>query len=168
MQAVRFPPTPDFAVVFDDWSTVVSAPPPPAVPPAAAYSRWVLLKPLAKSNHPPEERGADLVKRMVAAKMTKADAIFAQDVLDREHGLFNADGSPTLLFLPCRTTALCFRANYLGSLQLPGGSENFLFQRAGGHEVVMFVWNDQPVTETVYLGERTDVTAINLWENKPD
>ncbi len=132
--------------------------------PATAFSRWVLLKPLAKSKHTAEERGADLVKRMVAAKMNRADAIFAQDVLDKEHGLLNPDGSPTLLFLPWRTTALALQgASYLGSFQLPGGSRNFLFQRDGRKDVVMFVWNDQPVTETIYLGTETEVTAINLW-----
>lgn len=128
------------------------------------YAKWILLKPLAKSKHTPEERGADLVKRMVAAKMTKADAIFAQDVLDPEHGLLNTDGSPTLLFLPWRTTALALQgANFLGSFQLPQGSRNFLFQRDGREDVVMFIWNPEPVEETIYLGESTEVTAINLW-----
>ncbi len=132
--------------------------------PKTAYSRWVLLKPLAKSKYSAEERGADLVKRMVAAKMNRADAIFAQDVLDKERGLLNPDGSPTLLFLPWRTTALALQgASYLGSFPLAGGSRNFLFQRDGRKDVVMFVWNDQPVTETIYLGAETEVTAINLW-----
>lgn len=132
--------------------------------PPTAYSKWILLKPLAKSKHTPEERGADLVKRMVAAKMTNPNAIFAQDVLDPEHGLLNPDGSPTLLFLPWRTTALALQgANFLGSFQLPQGSQNFVFQRDGREDVVMFVWNPEPVEETIYLGESTEVTAINLW-----
>jgi hypothetical protein len=131
---------------------------------STAYNRWVLLKPLAKTQHTPEQRGEDLVKRMVAAKMSGADAIFVQDVLDEEHGLLNPDGSPTLLYLPWRTTALALQgAKYLGSLQMPGGSRNFLFQREGRKDVVMFIWNDEPVTETIYLGEATEFTAINLW-----
>ncbi len=132
--------------------------------PKTASDRWVLLRPLSKSQHTTKERGEDLVKRMVAAKMTNPEAIFAEDVLDEECGLLNPDGSPTLLFLPWRTTALALRgAKYLGSLQLPAGSRNFLFQREGQKDVVMFIWNDQPVTETVYLGDATEVTAINLW-----
>ncbi len=132
--------------------------------PNSLYQKWVVLKPLAKSKHTPEERGEDLVKRMVAAKMGKPDAIFAYDVLDEEYGLLNPDGSPTLLFLPWRTTALALQgARYLGSLPLAGGSRNFLFESEGRKDVVMFIWNEERVTESVYLGEPTEVTAINLW-----
>jgi hypothetical protein len=122
--------------------------------------RWVLLKPLAKSKHEPEERSADLVKRMVAAKIGGADAIFAYDVFDAEYGLMHRNGSPTLLFLPWRTTALALQgAEYLGSFNLTGNSENFAFSR--GDEVVLVVWNDKPTIEKVYLGEK--VTATDVW-----
>jgi hypothetical protein len=46
---------------------------------------------------------------------------------------------------------------------LPSGSRNYLFERDGREDAVMFVWNDQPVEERIYLGEPTTVTAINLW-----
>jgi len=132
--------------------------------PPTAYARWVLLKPLARSQYTPEERGADLLKRMVAAKLTKADAIFARNVLDEEHGLLNPDGSPTLLFLPWRNTALALQgSHYLGSLELQGGSKNFLFEREGRDDAVMFVWNDEPTVETILLGDSSTVKAINLW-----
>ncbi|MCA9068245.1 MAG: hypothetical protein KDA84_04945, partial [Planctomycetaceae bacterium] len=79
-------------------------------------------------------------------------------------GLLNSDGSPTLLFLPWRTTALALQgASFLGTFQLPNGSRNFVFQRDGREDVVMFIWNSEPVEETIYLGESTEVTAINLW-----
>lgn len=133
-------------------------------PPKAVYQKWALIKPLARSKHSSEERGEDLVKRMVAAKLSRPDAIFAYDVLDEEYGLLNADGSPTLLFLPWRTTALALQgASYMGSLPLAGGSKNFLFECEGRNDVVMFLWNEQNVTESVYLGEPTGLTAINLW-----
>ncbi len=127
--------------------------------------RWVLLKPLARSDSEPEVRGGDLVKKMVAAKFGEADAIFAYDVFDAEHGLLNANGSPTLLFLPWRTTAIALQgAEFLGSFQMPNGSQNFAFARAD--EVVLIVWNDSgtddaPVVEELYLGE--EVTATNVW-----
>ena len=125
--------------------------------------RWVLIRPLPRhAKYSQEERGTDLVKRMVAAKIGGAEAIFAADVFDPEHGLLHPDGSPTLLFLPWRTTALALRgAEFLGSLQLPGGSRNYLFSRDG--EAVMVIWNDEPTVEEVYLGPRESVVATDVW-----
>jgi hypothetical protein len=65
------------------------------------------------------------------------------------------DGTPRELLLPWRTTAkLLGGAEYLGSIHLPGGSENQLFRR--DKDVVMIVWNAQPTTETLYLGEQIE------------
>lgn len=129
------------------------------------YPRWVLIKPLSRTL-PPEVRGADLVKRMVAAKFGGAEAIFATNVFHADHGLLQSSGSPTVLFLPWRITALSLQAaEFLGSFDLPGGSTNFAFSRDG--EVVLFVWNeDAPVAEEVYLGERGRVVVVDLWGGK--
>ena len=55
--------------------------------------------------------------------------------------------------MPWRTTALALAGTeYLGSLQLPGGSTNHVFAR--GDDVVMVVWNDEPTEEVMYLGDR--------------
>jgi len=121
--------------------------------------RWVLIKPLPKSEYTPEERGSDLVKRMVAAKIGGAEAIFAADVFDEEFGLLQAGGSPTLLFLPWRTTALALQgAEYLGSFVLPEHSENFIFARRD--EAVFVIWNKVEVEEELFLGEDAIVMDV--------
>jgi hypothetical protein len=123
--------------------------------------RWVLLKPLAKSQYSAEERGSDLVKRMVAAKIAGAEAIFAIDVFDEEHGLMRPEGAPTPLFLPWRTAALALReAEFLGSFTLPGGSQNYLFAHEGQGQAVMIAWNDAPVVEEVYLGNQISISDV--------
>jgi len=125
--------------------------------------RWVLLKPLARSKHSLEERGSDLVKRMVAAKIGDAEGIFAYNVFDPEHGLLNENGSPTRLFLPWRTVALALRnAKYMGSLTLPNNSTNHVFFRNG--KAIMVVWNEEPVTEELFLGE--NVSEVDVWGMK--
>lgn len=126
----------------------------------SGHVRWVLLRPLPKSKHTPEERGRDLVKRMVAAKVGGAEAIFADDVFDPQHGLLNRNGSPALLYLPWRTTALALQGTeYLGSVGMPGGSQNHLFVREG--EAVFVLWSDKKRTEELYLGE--NVQIVNIW-----
>jgi len=126
----------------------------------AAVQRWVLLRPLSRSQHSLEERGADLVKRMVAAKIGGADAIFAADVFDPEYGLLNQNGSPTLLFLPWRSTALALQGSeFIGSINMPGGSKNYAFARS--NEVVLIVWNEEATTEEIFLGDQ--VSTMNVW-----
>eukprot|EP00913_Durusdinium_trenchii_P028278 g26506.t1 len=126
---------------------------------SSSLNRWVLLRPLPKSKHSPEDRGRDLVQRMVAAKIGGAEAIFAADIFDEEYGLLNKNGSPALLYLPWRTTALALQGTeYLGSVGMPGGSENHLFVRDG--EAVFVLWSEKPRTEELYLGENVRVTTI--------
>ena len=121
---------------------------------------WVVLKPLPESGAAIEKRATDLAKRMLAAKVGRADAIFAWDVFDTEYGLLHRDGSPKPLFLPWRTTSLSLQgAEYLGSLQLGGGSTNYAFTRDG--EAYLFIWNDKGATEEIALGEH--VTVSDLW-----
>ncbi|MFV1964791.1 MAG: hypothetical protein ACC628_05170 [Pirellulaceae bacterium] len=122
--------------------------------------RWVGLDPLSKDEYGLRTRAKDLVVRMLAAKMGKADGIFIPDPFDPKRGLMNEDGSPGPLLLPWRTTALMTSGTeYLGSIQLPQGSRNHVF--AKGNEATMFVWNDNPVRETLYLGEH--VSQFDLW-----
>ena len=72
----------------------------------------------------------------------------------------NADGSPGELFVPWRTTAMLIGGTeYLGPLQLPGGSTGHVFAKGG--RAVMAVWGDRPATERVFLGE--DVEQIDVW-----
>jgi len=140
--------------------------------------RWVVIEPLSKDDYPIDVRATDLVRRMIAAKIHGADAIFCPDPFGTERGLLGDDGTPGELLFTWRTTArMLGGATYLGSLQLPQGSPNQLFAR--GDDVVMVVWNDPPAVggygigtyppprgappteEILYLGE--DVRQIDLW-----
>ena len=127
--------------------------------------RWVVIEPLAKDDYPIDVRATDLVRRMIAAKIHGADAIFCPDPFGTERGLLGDDGTPGELLFTWRTTARTLGgATYLGSLQLPNGSPNQIFAR--GDDVVMVVWNDPqagapPTEEILYLGE--DVRQIDLW-----
>ncbi|MCH7687543.1 MAG: hypothetical protein IH899_12825, partial [Planctomycetes bacterium] len=122
--------------------------------------RWILLQPLPRSKHNAEERGADLARKMVAAKIGGADGIFAYDVFDEEFGLLERNGAPSPLFLPWRTIAMALHdVEYLGSFNLPGGSDNFAF--AHENEVILIVWNSKPKTERVFLGE--DIIVTDIW-----
>jgi hypothetical protein len=97
-------------------------------------------------------RGSELVRRMVAAKVLGADAIIVSNPFHDEAGLMHVNGMPGELLLPWRTTAVMLAgAEYLGQIQLPEGSENFVFLRPDG-QVVMVVWRPQPAEEILHLG----------------
>ena len=122
--------------------------------------RWVVLEPLPKDGYAAEVRAGDLARRMLAAKIEGADGIFVPEIFSTDHGLMNDDGTVGDLLLPCRTTALALAgAKYIGSVNLPGNSENRIFDRDG--EIVMVVWNDRPTAERLYLGD--DVRQLDLW-----
>ncbi len=122
--------------------------------------RWVSLKPLARSQYALDDRVQDLVTRILSAKLGGADGIFMPTPFDREHGLMNTDGTPGELLLPWRTVALQISGKeFLGSIRLPSGSENYIL--ADEKEAVMIVWNDRPTKETVFLGH--DVRQIDVW-----
>ena len=124
-----------------------------------AAERWVLIKPLPKTGYTPQERGSDLVKTMVEAKIGGADKIFADDVLDEETGLLSRGGAPSLLYLPWRTTAMALQgAEFIGSFLLPEGSRNYAFSRKG--EVAIVIWNHETVDEDLFLGDESVVTDV--------
>ncbi len=125
--------------------------------------QWIVLEPLAKTNYSLQSRANDLVRRMVSAKIHGAEAVFIPDPFDPACGLMNTDGTPGELFLPWRTTALLLSgADYVGSIQLPGGSQNRIFAR--GDSATMIVWNQEPVEEILYLGEH--VQQVDLWSRR--
>jgi hypothetical protein len=123
--------------------------------------RWVLIEPLSRRDYDLETRCRDLVEQMLAGKIHGADAIFMARPFDDDRGLMTERGEPSELLLPWRTTAsLLGAAQYLGSLQLPGGSHNRAFETPSG-EVVIVVWSDEPTQEIVHLGE--GVRVIDVW-----
>ena len=150
---------------------------------SSGFARWVLLgpKPRTLSVNPRAQRrnldarAADLLRRIVAARIGKAEVVFAGDVFHPRTGLLREDGSPGELFLPWRTAAIALRdSEYLGSFRLPNRSPNHVFARrhaagddelaAAFDEAVVFVWNDQRTREAIALGP--DLHQINLWGQK--
>ncbi|MFW6114572.1 MAG: hypothetical protein ACOC7K_02430 [bacterium] len=124
---------------------------------------WVTLRPLPRDRYDTHSRARDLILRMITAKVNGMDAIFAGDVLHPSRGLVNPDGTPNELFLPWRIASrMLSDAEYLGSLQLPHGSPNHVFARDG--KAILAVWNQNAVTESIYLGE--DVVQIDPWGRK--
>ncbi len=81
--------------------------------------RWLSIQPLPRGEYSIETRAADLIRRMVAARMAGANAVFIARPFDNDSGLMNADGTPSDLFLPWRTAAAALSgAQHLGSLRL--------------------------------------------------
>jgi hypothetical protein len=137
-----------------------------AMPRGNSAKRWVTIEPPPKraagqaSAAAYESRATDFVRRLVAAKVSGADAIIVAKPFNDESGLMRANGMPAELLLPWRTTAAMLGgARYIGQMQLPNGSENRIFLRGDG-QVVMVVWNHEPTREVLYLGEH--VQQIDL------
>ncbi|GAB6167381.1 hypothetical protein JCM19992_33810 [Thermostilla marina] len=129
------------------------------------HETWTAIDPLDRDGYPLEVRVRDLVERMMAAKMNGADVSFLVDPINNRRGLFLGDGTPTELYLPWRTTALVLSGcRYVGSMRLPGGSENRIFRRKD--QAVMVLWNRRPTLEELYLGE--DARQFDVWgRNRP-
>ncbi|MEN1678351.1 MAG: hypothetical protein AAGJ46_02075 [Planctomycetota bacterium] len=134
---------------------------------AADRKLWVLIEPAVDETvHVTQgeqhtSRVREFVEQIVVAKRHGADAIFAPDPFSGKHGLMTPEGKPGELLLPWRTSAMLLSgAQFMGHLQLPGGSQNWLFRRADG-QVVMVLWNTTPAEETLYLGD--DIMAYDVW-----
>ncbi|MDX1965904.1 MAG: hypothetical protein SFV23_01925 [Planctomycetaceae bacterium] len=126
----------------------------------AQVQRWVLLRLSQLSGANVSEKAGQLARLMVAAKTGGAERIFVDDVYNNEHGLLHEDGSPRELFIPWRTTALLLQdASYLGAFAFPQASPNAVFAKDG--QVTVIVWNDEPTTESLYLG--VDPVELDLW-----
>ena len=132
----------------------------PATNLSGTVQRWVILRPLPRTEYDVEIRAKDLVERMLTAKIQDANLVFITQPFSTEYGLMNDDGTPGDLLLPWRTTArLISGTQYIGSINLPNGSHNYIFGR--GSEAVMVVWNEKPTTETIFLGD--EIQQIDLW-----
>jgi hypothetical protein len=122
--------------------------------------RWVTLQPLERDKHGVDVRAADLVRRMMAAKIHGADGIFLSDPFDAQRGLFDKKGLPDPLFLAWRTTALALGGGkHLGGIDLPGRSPNEVFARCD--DAVMVVWSKEPREEALYLGDQP--RQVDVW-----
>jgi hypothetical protein len=130
---------------------------------SAGIARWVVLETLPREGHPPSERIAHLVDRVVTAKMHGAEAIFVADPLDPERGLIARTGSPSELFLPWRTTALALGGTtYAGDLDLPRGNQIHCF--GGNGQYVGLINGGKPGKDWVYLGP--ELRMLDIWGNR--
>lgn len=131
------------------------------LPARAGMTRWVLIEPLPAETYNLQTRARDLVDQMIAAKIFGADAAFAAKPFDEKHGLMTPRGTPGELLLPWRTTStLLSGSTFLGTLELPGGSKNRLFETPEG-DVLMIVWNGRTTREVIHLGD--DVRVVDVW-----
>jgi hypothetical protein len=154
--------TPDPALTLEKFEAFVSR------PRQGSTLRWITIEPPPRPDEPPPDaqeelnsRATDFVRKLVAAKEHGIDAIMISRPFDDKNGLMRSNGMPAELLLPWRTTATMLGgAKYLGSIQLPGGSENRNFLRPDGR-VVMVVWNAEPNQEELFLGN--DVEQIDVW-----
>lgn len=108
-----------------------------------------------------DDRVREFVQQMVTAKMHGAQGVFVANPFSGPKGVMKLDGTPGELFLPWRTTAhLLGGCTYLGHIQLPNDSTNQIFATRDD-QIVMIVWNDEPTTERLYLGE--SIHIVDVW-----
>ena len=143
------------ALTSDEIATYLDSPKRPDV------KRWALVEPLDRRHYDLETRTQDMVQQMLACKINGADGIFIAKPFDDERGIMSDVGTPGELLLPWRTTAsLLSGAKYLGSIRMPQGSENRVFEKPDG-EVFMVVWNSSAQDEILYLGDNTRI--VDVW-----
>lgn len=124
------------------------------------HSRWVALDPLPNDRYSLLDRTRDLTERMVVVKKFGAQAAFVTEPFDSRRGIFNSDGSIGELLIPWRSLVSNIgAATYVGSMDMPNGSLNHVFQR--DNDGLMLLWNDKPTTEQLYLGEK--LKGLDLW-----
>ncbi len=154
--------TPDPALTLEQFEAFL------AKTPQKGLSRWVTIEPPPRPDDPAQLNSAELdaratqfVRKIVAAKENGVGGIFISRPFNDKNGLMRANGMPGELLLPWRTSAAILGgATYLGSIQLPGGSENRNFLRPDG-KVVMVAWSKTPTQEVLFLGR--DVQQIDVW-----
>jgi hypothetical protein len=113
---------------------------------------WIVLQPLDRNAYPREDRIRDLILRMVAVRNQRIHAAFVAEPFDPSLAMLRPDGSPDEMLLPWRTAAsLLASMRPVGSLELPGGSQNVLL--ANETSATLVVWNDTGADEQLYLGQ---------------
>lgn len=159
----EFPSQADAAIDF----LVMSSRPPLGAGEVGSYAglqssgpaRWAHIDPAWLETLPPEQRASALSWWMIRASAAGADATFFVDPQHPGAGLFDAEGRPTSLFLPWRTTAHALDgAERIGRLQLSAGTENEVFAR--GDEAIVAIWAETPREERLPLAAGAHATAL--------
>jgi hypothetical protein len=130
------------------------------------FRRSVSIAPLPADDYSLETRLTNFVQSLVLMKAAGMDTISLTAPKDEQIGVLRNDGTPNELYLSWRTTASFLAGSrFLGSITLPNRSRNYCFEQRG-NQCLMVVWNDaatseNPVSETLYLGNELRVT--NIW-----
>ncbi|MEZ6133883.1 MAG: hypothetical protein R3C53_03125 [Pirellulaceae bacterium] len=123
-------------------------------------SPWVTLDPLPAGRYTLRDRVRDLTERMIAVKRAAVPAAFVLNPFDAETGLFDEQQNVGEMLIPWQSLVDAIGvAEYRGTIKLPGGSVNHIFQV--DDEGVIVMWNDLPQKEQMYFGET--VTASDIW-----
>ena len=132
----------------------------------APFRKSVSVAPLPANEYALETRIINFVQTLVLLKAAGVETISLTAPKDVPIGVLRQDGTPNELYLPWRTTAMQLSgARFIGSITLPNRSPNYCFE-LNNRRCVMVVWNDwatadEPVLETLYLGNEPEV--IDVW-----
>ncbi len=123
------------------------------------HDLWVNIDPLVGSQYQLLDRVRDLTERMLAIKRSKVSAAFVANPLRPELRLFNSRKTIGEMLIPWHELVVSLGgAEYLGSIEMPGGSENHVLGK--GNEGLMLLWSDRPVMEQMFLGENLRATDL--------
>lgn len=121
---------------------------------------FVACQPLSASGYDLPTRVQELCLQMIETKKLGITRSFVPEPFAADTGLFRGGRNPTEMLLPWRTLAVHLSgAEYLGSIQFPNNSTNHWFSKGG--EAFMLTWNENPTTETLYLGK--NAVIVDLW-----
>lgn len=127
-------------------------------PPAAAET-WVSLNPLDGDAYPLLDRVRDLTERMIAIKQSSATIGFVTNPFNPRWRLIKPNQTLDEMLVPWRNlVANLGNAIFVGSIELPKNSANYVFQK--GDLGIMLVWNDNTRIEQTFLGENIQITDI--------
>jgi len=134
-----------------------------AAPPGKTLVRqetWLTLNPLNKKQYDRDARIGDLLLRMGTVRGHAVAGAFISNPRDRQHGLLRVDWRPDELYLPWRTASLLLGdVDRIGSIELEEAGSNMVF--ANPQRTVMMVWNSEPRSIEMYLGDQ--VKQIDAW-----
>ncbi|HEX4147716.1 MAG TPA: hypothetical protein VHY20_01960, partial [Pirellulales bacterium] len=115
----------------------------------------------------PREQAADLIRRMILAKIAGAQFIGFAQPLDAARGMIDGEGACQPRLLAWRTAAWALGAGrYAGEIVLPGGSHCLIFLHES--QAVLVVWNDAPTREQLQLGPGAEMVDALGWRRKLD
>lgn len=127
--------------------------------PVSAKDHYISLQPLPASQYDLQTRLRDYAQRFIEIKRLGVKRVFVPRPFDADSGFFRANDMPTEMLCAWRTLAAELNgARYMGSFQMPGFSENHLFEKDG--YALMLAWNDAGAEEQLFLGEDLEVVDL--------